>query len=110
MLFSTSIPSRDTFSALDEHQQFTIISSALVCLNTDIALYISKYIFNEITYESNKLIDLFSPTSPIEILQDYHEMGFVITDGCSCNELLTFKMVSVPVISLKMLSHGLLII
>ncbi|RIA82706.1 hypothetical protein C1645_743581 [Glomus cerebriforme] len=59
----------DTFSTLDEHQQFTIVRSALVRLNTDIALYISKYIFGE----GNKLIDLFLPNSPIETFQDYHE-------------------------------------
>jgi hypothetical protein len=68
---STSLSSStpESFSALDEHQQFTIVGSALARLNTDIAFYISKQIFGE----GSKLIDLFFPNSPIEILQDYHE-------------------------------------
>ncbi|PKK77675.1 hypothetical protein RhiirC2_844126 [Rhizophagus irregularis] len=65
---SLSSVTPESFSALDEHQQFTIVGTALARLNTDIAFYISKHIFG-----GDKLIDLFFPDSPIEVLQDYHE-------------------------------------
>ncbi|GES90915.1 hypothetical protein GLOIN_2v1804780 [Rhizophagus clarus] len=58
----------EPFSVLPEHQQFAIVSVALERLNTGIALYVSKYIF-----DSEGSINVFLPDSPIETLQDYHE-------------------------------------
>ncbi|CAB4379788.1 unnamed protein product [Rhizophagus irregularis] len=70
ILISSALTSshNEPFSILPEHQQFAIVSVALERLNTDIALYVSKYIFG-----GEGLIDVFLPDSPIEALQDYHE-------------------------------------